>query len=324
MKQHNSYAAGRKVYGGGRSNPTSGTVNPSGYIDRAANKKASQRRSGLAKMALTRLGTGVQQPRNLITPGPNLTSPGTPDASSPTGQNYIDPSGAYNGPLTNDPSYNPVEPTGDVRQGFHGIGNPNNGPGMGGPLARDSAGNVGHISNDQFNQRQDAINWQPPVDPEAEAQAAQYEAERQRYLTDLMGQETNFRSAAGRRLRDLETQRPIAQDQLLGDFAGRGMAFSGRYLHDTGDLQNRFAQQATDVNEDLNQNLAQIASARAGKNSEIQALLNSNMAKSAARNANNPLFRAPVAPAYNFAPAGGNSEDELAIEAIKRRLAAGA
>jgi hypothetical protein len=187
------------------------------------------------------------------------------------------------------------------------------------PLARDPSGNVGHASAEQVA----AGQWQPPVDPEAEAKAAEYEAERQRYLTDLLGQENDFRSAAGRRIRDLESQKPRAQEQLLGDFASRGMAFSGRYAADTGDLNNRFASEITNTNEDLNSHLAQIASARAGKNSEIQALLNSNLAASAARNASNPLFRAPTAPAYNFAPSGPGSEDELAIEAIKRRLAQG-
>lgn len=310
MKQHNPYAAGRKTYGGGRSNPTSGTVNPTGYVERAVNKKASNRRSGLAKMALTRLGTGVQQPIRYANPAPpNMTSPGAPDAnqpSTPTGQNYTDPATGYlspNADLSNQPN--------DGGGVYH---NPNLGQN---PLARDDAGNVGHASSDQVA----AGQWQPPVDPVAEAQAAQYEAERQKFLVDLMGQENDFRSAAGRKLRDLQTQQPIAQNQLLDDFAGRGMAFSGRYLQDTGDLQNRFAQQGTDTNEELNRNLSQIASARAGKNSEIQALLNSNMAQSAARNASNPLFRAPTAPAYNFAPSGGQSEDELAIEAIKRRLA---
>jgi hypothetical protein len=51
----NPYAAGSKIYNGGSSAATSGTVNPMGYIDRSLNQQSSTRRSGLAKAALTRL-----------------------------------------------------------------------------------------------------------------------------------------------------------------------------------------------------------------------------------------------------------------------------
>jgi hypothetical protein len=51
------YSAGNKVYGAGRSNPTSGTVDPSGYIDRGLNNQTSDRRSGLAQAAFNRLSS---------------------------------------------------------------------------------------------------------------------------------------------------------------------------------------------------------------------------------------------------------------------------
>lgn len=69
---YNPYAAGNKVYGSGRSNPTSGTVDPMGYVIRERIKRAqggspvaaarmsaesapqSQSRSGLAQTALNR------------------------------------------------------------------------------------------------------------------------------------------------------------------------------------------------------------------------------------------------------------------------------
>ncbi len=50
-----AYAAGNKVYGGGRPNPTSGPVDPTGYVDRDAKKKGSNRRSGLAAAAKRRM-----------------------------------------------------------------------------------------------------------------------------------------------------------------------------------------------------------------------------------------------------------------------------
>ena len=38
----NSYAAGNKIYGGGRSNPTSGPVDPMGYRERDLKVKAKR------------------------------------------------------------------------------------------------------------------------------------------------------------------------------------------------------------------------------------------------------------------------------------------
>lgn len=54
-----AYAAGNKVYGGGRPNPTSGPVDPTGYVERSANGAASNRRSGLASAAMRRIGGGT-------------------------------------------------------------------------------------------------------------------------------------------------------------------------------------------------------------------------------------------------------------------------
>lgn len=54
------YSAGNKVYGSGRSNPTSGSVDPTGYIDRGFNDNSSDRRSGLAQAAFNRLASQGQ------------------------------------------------------------------------------------------------------------------------------------------------------------------------------------------------------------------------------------------------------------------------
>jgi hypothetical protein len=59
MGTSNPYAAGAKVYNGGSSTATSGTVDPMGYVERnlkmAVKAKPSQTRSGLAKAALGRV-----------------------------------------------------------------------------------------------------------------------------------------------------------------------------------------------------------------------------------------------------------------------------
>lgn len=52
----NRYAAGSKVYNGGSSAATRGTVDPEGYVNRSLRQRnAKQRRSGLAKAAIRRL-----------------------------------------------------------------------------------------------------------------------------------------------------------------------------------------------------------------------------------------------------------------------------
>lgn len=50
----NQYATGKNVYKGGLPNAHSGTLDPSGYINRE-----SQRRSGLAAVALARKTSGT-------------------------------------------------------------------------------------------------------------------------------------------------------------------------------------------------------------------------------------------------------------------------
>lgn len=69
------YSAGNKVYGGGRSNPTSGTVDPSGYVEREVNNQASDRRSGLAQTALDKLGGFQPYTQQPVGPPPLKTSP---------------------------------------------------------------------------------------------------------------------------------------------------------------------------------------------------------------------------------------------------------
>lgn len=52
----NQYATGKNVYSGGLPNAHSGTLDPSGYINRE-----SKRRSGLAAVALARRDSGTKQ-----------------------------------------------------------------------------------------------------------------------------------------------------------------------------------------------------------------------------------------------------------------------
>ena len=72
-----AYSAGNKVYGAGRPHPTSGPVDPTGYIERNMKKDSSNRRSGLAAAATRRLQGGMPESSQLQQPvapgqgGPN-------------------------------------------------------------------------------------------------------------------------------------------------------------------------------------------------------------------------------------------------------------
>lgn len=99
-----AYAAGNKVYGSGRSNPTNGTVDPAGYV-----KRESDKRSGLAAAAMRRL-EGNQQQRQQPAPQagqlpafmPIQLPNGQRVVPSATGQYVLD--GSANGSATTAPS----------------------------------------------------------------------------------------------------------------------------------------------------------------------------------------------------------------------------
>lgn len=74
-----SYLVGNRVYNGGTNSPNSGTLNPSGYIERELKKKtASTRRSGLAATALRmqqNSGSKIPAIRNIAQLPPTPTNP---------------------------------------------------------------------------------------------------------------------------------------------------------------------------------------------------------------------------------------------------------
>jgi len=53
---YNPYAAGSKLYGAGRSNPTSGPVDKSGYAERDANARNAQREALLRRLKAAQQG----------------------------------------------------------------------------------------------------------------------------------------------------------------------------------------------------------------------------------------------------------------------------
>lgn len=84
------YLVGKRVYNGGSSMPTSGTVDPSGYIARGINQQ-SEKRSGLAAAALSRINDNKP---DVPSQDPNTAAPTTPImATGPTIKFQISPTG---------------------------------------------------------------------------------------------------------------------------------------------------------------------------------------------------------------------------------------
>ncbi len=84
MSRLAAYSAGNKIYGSGRPNPTSGPVDPTGYVERTMKKESSNRRSGLAAAAGRRLagGAGLSDPQaqqtaqnQVVRPQPSYAAP---------------------------------------------------------------------------------------------------------------------------------------------------------------------------------------------------------------------------------------------------------
>lgn len=102
MGTSNPYAAGAKVYNGGSSTATSGTVDPMGYVERnlkmAVQSKPSQTRSGLAKAALGRV-------KKTTVPKKAVPKKITPTVTSPTNQRVT---ASATGKGVNPPKKNPV------------------------------------------------------------------------------------------------------------------------------------------------------------------------------------------------------------------------
>jgi hypothetical protein len=112
MPEGQRYAAGPTVYSNGMHNPTDGTVDPTGYIDRELNKMPSQTRSGLASAALQRVRGNSNSSDLNSDPNSDYIDPyaGTPATLRPlasVGDFYIDEIGQLN-PLPPPPPPQPM------------------------------------------------------------------------------------------------------------------------------------------------------------------------------------------------------------------------
>ncbi len=212
----NPYAAGQKIYNGGSSAATQGTVDPSGYIQRGMNNQfspqplgadgMSDQRSGLASAALDRLRNMRANPMTGGVPGPDVQNP--PGVPTQTPQPYATiapmPKTSPTGQILPDPSL----------QGF--MNNLFTAP----PPGTSGLNGLGY-------------------DPNVFNQAQNLNVSRTNQYADMDNQANNILEDYGVANRKNDRRYVDTQRNTLNNDAGRGMAYSSGHAVDvTRDAQN--------------------------------------------------------------------------------------
>lgn len=232
-----SYSVGNRVYRGGSSAPTQGTVDPMGYIDRELNNP-SQRRSGIAQEALRRMrgqmGGGLPGPSNSMQRPINLRTPGGQPPQQGGGfvrtmdfqdkdRDGRDDRGSFN--------------SSNGRwsgQGGVGLGQ---GGGTGGGLGMSPIGKLQPPANLGAAMGGKSLPWDMQ---RADSQQALL-GEKNRFEQDYNDSVYDIEREYTDQRRQVENQMPDARRELLENYAGRGLAYSSGYTHDYGGLEGQFA-----------------------------------------------------------------------------------
>lgn len=267
-----AYAAGNKVYGAGRPMPTIGPVDKTGYRERDA-------KGMIWKNALSRrLGMGGQQPggmKNYQVPLPQRTMP---QAGAEIGNYQVPMSQPQENGISNSMKL-PVNtrtatgrPSPTIGGGLAG-----GAPGGGGPASQTvkqiavkplMSSPSGQLQA-QANQGMNGL----PYDPSYEGTRRAIEAKRAAANAGLAQQRAQMDIEANTQKREIDQQAPTILRQLLEAFAGRGLAYSGRYAADVGEQQNEFASAKSQIDRALAGNRsaleAEMAKFEAGLQSEL-------------------------------------------------------
>lgn len=250
-----AYATGNKVYGAGRPMPTIGPVDKSGYRERDAKqmiwKNALARRMGSRPQPISDV---PPQKVGGVTPLPQI-------------HNDSDRFGGRVGSVPRTATGRPggVAPT---------IGGGANGSGLGqGGIVTPSVKPLTSLPSGalaaQANQGMNGL----PYDPSYEGVRRAIEAKRSAANAGINQQRTQMDIEANTQKREIDQQAPEILKELLEGFAGRGMAFSGRYATDVGEQQNQFAAAKSRIDQMLTGNRsaleAEMAKFEAGLQSEL-------------------------------------------------------
>lgn len=264
-----SYSVGNRVYRGGSSAPTQGTVDPMGYIDRELNNMASQQRSGLAAAALRRLSPiqRAQQGSRQLRGRDDYTlkpPPGSPN------------SGAYG--LDVDTRSGPSRGIG-VTNALDSALNPRLNPHGQAPSLQMSA--IGKLQVPNLSASAGGTGL--PFDPEAaDAQQGLMSMKNRFELEATEAQQALERDYVTQR-RSVENAIPDERRRLLENYAGRGLAYSSGYAHDTGSLESQYANLLAELEGGKTEGLANLLRQRGMFNEEWATRLQAIQAAAARR-----------------------------------------
>lgn len=270
-----AYSAGNKTYGGGRPMPTIGPVDKMGYRERDA-------KGMIWKNALSRrLGMGGQQPGGMQQSS-NMGGPPQQDGISDSLRRPINTRTATG-----------QQPSATIGGGAAGQGQskPTVQIPVVKPLVSSPSGQLAGQANAGLNGL--------PYDPSYEGVRRAIAAKRDAANAGLNQQRTNMELEAGGQKREIDQQSPEILKQLLEGFAGRGLAYSGKYAMDMGEQQNQFAAAKSRIDQMLAGNRsaldAEMAKFEAGLQSELSDA-EYQYARSLAENAGNLGLNLPEQP----------------------------
>lgn len=242
------YLTGNRVYRGGSSAPTMGTVDPQGYVERELRKRMllqepSQTRSGLAQAALQRIQGGMLSPQRQTMPySPGETTPQRQimPTSGPQGQAI-----GLGGNSVLQARIAAVKAEHLAEQQSHKQAL------LQKQASRPKVSPVGKVTSTKAKPKPTALPW------DLEAQNAKM-SETQK-LAQLRNQILQMRQGAQRNysmgMNELDQAQPEQERGLLNQFGGRGLAHSSGYGMGVGGLQNQFAGMRSGLQGDLTSTL---------------------------------------------------------------------
>lgn len=257
----NAYAAGNPVYNGGSPNPTSGTLDPSGYITRGLNTPSGSR-SGLAAAALSRI-RGVPQYAN--------------DPNAPSGVQAIGPAPVIGGdPLSagpqqvsstvggaNSPAAQAINQRQVPQQSFSPIA----------PLRINPLGQI------QLPQQQSLA-----LDADLSGQVAADTNSANNTLAGLEQQINAVGQQYATSAQQQQSQEPNILNALQGAFAGRGMGFSSGYGRGVETEGDRFTSALSNLLSGAQNNVNNLQNQQSQVPINLQSLIQQLLGTQATRN----------------------------------------
>ena len=266
----NRYAAGNKVYNGGSSAATRGTVDPQGYVERSLRQRNSQRRSGHAAAAMRRLDRNRVSPgerrrlkrRKVLTRKIQNTKPGQRRMNLRERRAEVRLRDMQPGQAKRQLRRK------EQRLENRTDGRPGNNPGSDGSRPRGGGRNSmpGIRNTPQYPVVKISPNGQLnlPWNLQTNMGAVQAQGQFNQGLLNLQGQRQNYVTDWTREMRDAELDNDRQFDNTRNDFAARGLVQSSPYGQAVGQNQTAWNNYQSDMETDKANFMSQLAQNRLG------------------------------------------------------------